>query len=65
MNQSYVYVGEYIGLTGVRLDGAEMLALGLGTHFIPSKVVTSPPPLFYTIFQATPYANMWYCYYLL
>uniref|UniRef100_A0A1D1XCZ5 3-hydroxyisobutyryl-CoA hydrolase n=1 Tax=Anthurium amnicola TaxID=1678845 RepID=A0A1D1XCZ5_9ARAE len=31
------YFGEYVGLTGVRLDGAEMLACGLATHFVPSK----------------------------
>ncbi|KAI3790477.1 hypothetical protein L2E82_03545 [Cichorium intybus] len=29
--------GEYMGLTGARLDGAEMLAVGLATHFIPSQ----------------------------
>ncbi|KAG5538834.1 hypothetical protein RHGRI_019400 [Rhododendron griersonianum] len=28
-------VGEYVGLTGTRLDGAEMLACGLATHFVP------------------------------
>ncbi|GJT20568.1 3-hydroxyisobutyryl-CoA hydrolase 1-like protein [Tanacetum coccineum] len=27
--------GEYVGLTGARLDGAEMLACGLATHFVP------------------------------
>ncbi|WRX20401.1 Enoyl-CoA hydratase/isomerase [Theobroma cacao] len=27
---------EYVGLTGSRLDGAEMLACGLATHFVPS-----------------------------
>ncbi|KAF7113392.1 hypothetical protein RHSIM_RhsimUnG0130800 [Rhododendron simsii] len=27
--------GEYVGLTGTRLDGAEMLACGLATHFVP------------------------------
>ncbi|XP_024022213.1 3-hydroxyisobutyryl-CoA hydrolase 1 [Morus notabilis] len=27
---------EYLGLTGSRLDGAEMLACGLATHFVPS-----------------------------
>ena len=31
--------GEYVGLTGTRLDGAEMLACGLATHFVPSEVV--------------------------
>jgi len=30
--------GEYLGLTGARLDGAEMLACGLATHFVPSAV---------------------------
>ena len=32
------YSGEYVGLTGARLDGAEMLACGLATHFVPSSV---------------------------
>ncbi|XP_049389250.1 3-hydroxyisobutyryl-CoA hydrolase 1-like [Solanum stenotomum] len=27
---------EYAGLTGARFDGAEMLACGLATHFVPS-----------------------------
>lgn len=31
------FFGEYVGLTGARLDGAEMLACGLATHFVPSK----------------------------
>ncbi|XP_044492522.1 3-hydroxyisobutyryl-CoA hydrolase 1-like [Mangifera indica] len=31
------YFGEYVGLTGGRLDGAEMLASGLATHFVPSS----------------------------
>ncbi|KAF3558273.1 hypothetical protein F2Q69_00016900 [Brassica cretica] len=30
------FFGEYAGLTGARLDGAEMLACGLATHFVPS-----------------------------
>ncbi|XP_024992415.1 3-hydroxyisobutyryl-CoA hydrolase 1-like [Cynara cardunculus var. scolymus] len=29
------FFGEYVGLTGARLDGAEMLACGLATHFVP------------------------------
>ena len=33
-----LYAGEYLGLTGARLDGAEMLACGLATHFMPSVV---------------------------
>ncbi|RZC47763.1 hypothetical protein C5167_040707 [Papaver somniferum] len=32
----YLSPGEYIGLTGARLDGTEMLACGLATHFVPS-----------------------------
>ncbi|KAA3471874.1 3-hydroxyisobutyryl-CoA hydrolase 1-like isoform X1 [Gossypium australe] len=30
------FFGEYVGLTGARLDGAEMLACGLATHFVHS-----------------------------
>ncbi|XP_076894587.1 3-hydroxyisobutyryl-CoA hydrolase 1-like [Bidens hawaiensis] len=29
------FFGEYVGLTGARLDGAEMLACGLASHFVP------------------------------
>ncbi|RWR87395.1 3-hydroxyisobutyryl-CoA hydrolase 1 [Cinnamomum micranthum f. kanehirae] len=32
------FLGEYLGLTGARLDGAEMLACGLATHFVLSSV---------------------------
>uniref|UniRef100_A0A6V7QUX8 3-hydroxyisobutyryl-CoA hydrolase n=1 Tax=Ananas comosus var. bracteatus TaxID=296719 RepID=A0A6V7QUX8_ANACO len=35
------FFGEYVGLTGVRLDGAEMLACGLATHFVHSSKLTS------------------------
>ncbi|XP_030961779.1 3-hydroxyisobutyryl-CoA hydrolase 1-like isoform X2 [Quercus lobata] len=31
------FFGEYLGLTGTRLDGAEMLVCGLATHFVPSE----------------------------
>ncbi|KMT17368.1 hypothetical protein BVRB_2g038240 [Beta vulgaris subsp. vulgaris] len=31
------FFGEYVGLTGTRLDGPEMLACGLATHFVHSK----------------------------
>ncbi|KAG8363506.1 hypothetical protein BUALT_Bualt19G0029400 [Buddleja alternifolia] len=31
------FFGEYVGLTGARLDGAEMLACGLATHFVKSE----------------------------
>ncbi|KAJ1402672.1 Ribonuclease H-like superfamily [Sesbania bispinosa] len=30
------YFGEYLGLTGTHLDGPEMVACGLATHFVPS-----------------------------
>lgn len=33
-----MFLGEYIGLTGARLNGHEMLACGLATHFVPSMV---------------------------
>ncbi|XP_047326908.1 probable 3-hydroxyisobutyryl-CoA hydrolase 2 [Impatiens glandulifera] len=31
------YFGEFLGLTGARIDGADMIACGLATHFVPSK----------------------------
>ncbi|XP_057721667.1 3-hydroxyisobutyryl-CoA hydrolase 1-like [Arachis stenosperma] len=31
------FFGEYVGLVGARLDGAEMLTCGLATHFVPSS----------------------------
>ncbi|KAG6500272.1 hypothetical protein ZIOFF_040115 [Zingiber officinale] len=33
------FLGEYLGLTGARLNGVEMVACGLATHFVPSKVL--------------------------
>ncbi|CAO2151311.1 unnamed protein product, partial [Urochloa humidicola] len=30
------FYGEYVALSGARLDGAEMLACGLATHFVHS-----------------------------
>ena len=32
-------VGQYLALTGHRLDGAECLALGLATHFLPAEAL--------------------------
>jgi enoyl-CoA hydratase len=32
-------VGQYLALTGARIDGAEALALGLATHYLPSDVL--------------------------
>ncbi|XP_024397725.1 3-hydroxyisobutyryl-CoA hydrolase 1 [Physcomitrium patens] len=31
------HLGEYLGLTGSRLDGADLLSCGLATHFVPSQ----------------------------
>eukprot|EP00250_Pteridium_aquilinum_P010830 c19657_g1_i1 orf=157-1395(+) len=31
------FLGEYVGLTGARLDGIELLAVGLATHYVPSE----------------------------
>ncbi|KAJ0111013.1 hypothetical protein Patl1_00010 [Pistacia atlantica] len=39
--KSLNFHGEYVGLTGARLDGAEMLACGLATHFVPSSRLSS------------------------
>ncbi|THG11693.1 hypothetical protein TEA_027039 [Camellia sinensis var. sinensis] len=35
------FFGEYLGLTGARLDGIEMLTCGLATHFVNSKDLDS------------------------
>jgi enoyl-CoA hydratase/carnithine racemase len=32
-------IGQYLALTGHRLDGAECLALGLATHYLPSTAL--------------------------
>jgi enoyl-CoA hydratase len=32
-------IGEYLGVTGARIDGAECAALGLATHYIPSDAI--------------------------
>ena len=38
INTTHFCSGEYVGLTGARLDGPDVLACGLATHFVPSKV---------------------------
>lgn len=30
-------LGEYLALTGARFDGADMIAIGLATHYVPSE----------------------------
>ncbi|KAJ0508873.1 putative 3-hydroxyisobutyryl-CoA hydrolase [Helianthus annuus] len=35
------FFGEYVGLMGARLDGAEMLVCGLATHFVPLEKLSS------------------------
>jgi len=32
------FAGEYLALTGARLNGKELVAAGLATHFVPSEV---------------------------
>ena len=32
-------MGEFIALTGARLDGAECLALGIATHYLPAAAL--------------------------
>ena len=32
-------IGQYLALTGARLDGAECLALGLATHYLPAAAL--------------------------
>ena len=32
-------IGQFLALTGARLDGAECLALGLATHYMPSRAL--------------------------
>ena len=34
-------MGEYLALTGARLDGAECCALGLATHYVPSEKIAA------------------------
>ena len=36
-----IYVGEYVGLTGEKLRGKEVVAAGLATHYVPSQVSLS------------------------
>ncbi|KAF8028744.1 hypothetical protein BT93_E1407 [Corymbia citriodora subsp. variegata] len=43
------HFGEYLGLTGARLDGAEMLACGLATHFVPSAKLPSLEAALHTV----------------
>ncbi|MFS7910106.1 putative 3-hydroxyisobutyryl-CoA hydrolase [Helianthus anomalus] len=50
------FFGEYVGLTGARLDGAEMLACGLATHFVPLESFYSAPELKYAIYALLTYA---------
>ncbi|KAL3739094.1 hypothetical protein ACJRO7_020486 [Eucalyptus globulus] len=43
------HFGEYLGLTGARLDGAEMLVCGLATHFVPSPKLPSLEAALHTV----------------
>ena len=46
------FLGEYIGLTGARLDGAEMVACGLATYFVHSVVKLYLIPVNYLPIEA-------------
>ena len=35
-------IGQFLALTGARIDGAECLALGLATHYLPPTARTRP-----------------------
>ncbi|CAH2042990.1 unnamed protein product [Thlaspi arvense] len=48
------FFGEYVGLTGARLDGAEMLAFGLATHFVPSTRLTALEADLYRVNSSDP-----------
>jgi 3-hydroxyisobutyryl-CoA hydrolase len=32
------FAGEFLALTGARLNGKELVAIGMATHFVPSGV---------------------------
>ena len=34
-------IGQFLAMTGARLDGGECLALGLATHYLPSEVLAT------------------------
>lgn len=46
------HLGEYLALTGARLDGAECVALGICTHYVPSEAL----PALKTAIAADPQA---------
>lgn len=46
-----LYVGEYLGLTGARLNGKELVAAGLATHFVPLEVSPRDKFLFHSFLQ--------------
>ena len=34
----FFFAGEYLGLTGEKLNGAEMISCGLATHYVCNEV---------------------------
>ncbi|XP_031128268.1 3-hydroxyisobutyryl-CoA hydrolase 1-like [Ipomoea triloba] len=48
------FFGEYLGLTGSLLDGTEMLACGLATHFVPSERLSSLEEALHNINSSDP-----------
>ncbi|XP_024532922.1 3-hydroxyisobutyryl-CoA hydrolase-like protein 5 [Selaginella moellendorffii] len=49
------FAGEYLALTGSKLDSADMLACGIATHFVPSKDV---PELEKTLLNLQPESSI-------
>ena len=47
LNVLLKYLGEYVALTGVRLNGLEMVDCGLATHFVPSNVISQSKGFYY------------------
>lgn len=45
-----VFAGEYLALTGERLNGVDMLAAGLATHYSMSAVCSLQPLLFLELY---------------
>lgn len=41
INDNFLYSGEYLALTGEKLNGAEMMACGLATHYSLKEVSTT------------------------
>lgn len=50
--------GEYVGLTGARLDGVGMLACGLATHFVSLEVHARNCSIFINLYIIASYTHL-------